>query len=120
MTISEVIKREVDDIFSEVVTHYHYLHQNPELSYSEKNTSEYIARFLDAEGISYRSNIGGYGILAKVKGRAFSSDKVIALCADMDALPIQEENDVPYKSNNTKVMHACGHDAQVASLMGAA
>ena len=120
MTLPELIKRETDNIFSEVVTHYHYLHQHPELSYCEKNTSEYIARFLDAEGISYRSNIGGYGILAKVEGRAFSSDKTIALCADMDALPIQEENDVPYKSINPKVMHACGHDAQVASSMGAA
>lgn len=120
MTLFELIKCEANDIFSEVVTHYHYLHQNPELSYCEKNTNEYIARFLDAEGISYRNNIGGYGILAKVKGRAFSSDKVIALCADMDALPIQEENDVPFKSINKKVMHACGHDAQTASLMGAA
>lgn len=120
MTFAEVINREIDEVFTEVVRHYHYLHQHPELSYCEKNTSEYIARFLDAEGISYRCNIGGYGILAKVRGQAFSSDKVIALCADMDALPIQEENKVTYKSINQKVMHACGHDAQVASLMGAA
>jgi amidohydrolase len=55
-----------------------------------------------------------------VKGEAFHSDRVIALCADMDALPIEEENDVPYRSINKKVMHACGHDAQAASLMGAA
>ncbi len=120
MSLINVIKQEVDEIFSEVVKHYHHLHQHPELSYQEKETSEYIARFLDAEGISYRNNIGGYGVLAKVKGEAFHSDRAIALCADMDALPIDEENNVAYKSINKKVMHACGHDAQVASLMGAA
>lgn len=120
MRLTEMMNSEVNSVFSEVVSHYHYLHQHPELSYCEKNTSEYIACFLDTEGISYRNHIGGYGILAMVKGMAFDSDRVIALCADMDALPIEEENDVPYKSVNKKVMHACGHDAQVASLMGAA
>lgn len=119
MGLTEMMNSEVNGVFSEVVNHYRYLHQHPELSYCEKNTSEYIARFLDAEGISYRNHIGGYGILAMVKGMAFDSDRVIALCADMDALPIEEENNVPYKSVNKKVMHACGHDAQVASLMGA-
>ena len=119
MSLAFVIKQETDELFPEVVKHYHYLHQYPELSYQEKNTSEYITRFLDAEGISYRKNIGGYGVLAKVKGEAFDSDREIALCADMDALPIEEENNVAYKSKNRKVMHACGHDAQVASLMGA-
>lgn len=119
MSFTNMIKRASDEIFPEVVRHYRYLHQHPELSYNEKNTSEYITRFLDAEGISYRKNIGGYGILAIVKGEAFDSDRVIALCADLDALPIEEENDVPYRSINKKVMHACGHDAQAASLMGA-
>ncbi len=119
MTFANVIKREVDKVFSEVVSYYRYLHQHPELSYCEKNTSEYITRFLDTEGVSYRKNIGGYGVLAKVNGLAFDSDRTIALCADMDALPIEEENNVSFKSINKKVMHACGHDAQVASLMGA-
>ena len=119
MSIPDIIRHQVDELFSEVVNHYRYLHQHPELSYNEKNSSEYITRFLDEEGIAYRKNIGGYGILAHVKGNAFESDRVIAFCADMDALPIEEENDVPYKSINKKVMHACGHDAQTASLMGA-
>ena len=119
MSFTQKIKSATDDIYAEVVRHYRYLHQHPELSYNEKNTSEYIARFLDGEGISYQNNIGGYGVLATVKGEAFESDRVIALCADMDALPIEEENDVPYRSINKKVMHACGHDAQTASLMGA-
>ncbi len=120
MSFTSMIKRATDEIFSEVVRHYRYLHQHPELSYFEKSTSEYITRFLDEEGISYHNNIGGYGVLATVRGEAFESDRVIALCADMDALPIEEENDVAYKSINKKVMHACGHDAQAASLMGAA
>ena len=120
MSLIDMIKQEANELFLEVVSHYRYLHQHPELSYQEKNTSEYITRFLDAEGISYCNNIGGYGILAKIKGEAFASDRSIALCADMDALPIEEENNVPYKSINKKTMHACGHDAQVASLMGAA
>ena len=120
MNLTNTIQRATDEIFSDVVRYYRYLHKHPELSYNEKNTSEYITRFLDDEGISYRNNIGGYGVLATVKGEAFQSGRVIALCADMDALPIKEENNVSYKSVNEKVMHACGHDAQAASLMGAA
>lgn len=120
MSLFESIKRETDALFSEVVQHYRYLHQHPELSHQEKNTNEYITRFLNAEGIPYRNNIGGYGVLAYVRGEAFDSDRTIAFCADMDALPIEEENEVSYKSVNRKVMHACGHDAQTASLMGAA
>ncbi len=119
MSFTHKIKSATDDIYDEVVHHYRYLHQHPELSYNEKNTSEYITRFLHDEGISYQDKIGGYGVLATVRGEAFESDRVIALCADMDALPIEEENDVPYRSTNKKVMHACGHDAQAASLMGA-
>ena len=119
MKITDVIKHDVDELFSEIVTHYRYFHTYPELSYNEKKTSEYITRFLDNEGVLYRNNIGGYGVLAQIKGEAFDSDRVIAFCADMDALPIEEENDVSYKSLNKKVMHACGHDAQIASLMGA-
>lgn len=120
MSLFETIKHEADKLFPEVVKHYRYLHQHPELSHQEKNTNAYITRFLDVEGIPYRNNIGGYGILAHVQGESLSSDRVIAFCADMDALPIQEENNVSYKSINKKVMHACGHDAQTASLMGAA
>lgn len=119
MNFSNIIKHKVDELFPEIVRHYRYLHQHPELSNYEKNTSEYITRFLDEKGINYRKDIGGFGILAQVKGEAFDSDRVIAFCADMDALPIDEENDVPYKSIYKKVMHACGHDAQTASLMGA-
>lgn len=108
-----------DQLFPEVVGHYRHLHSHPELSYREQETAAYIATFLQKEGISYRSGIGGYGIVAEVKGEKAMSESCIAFVADMDALPVQEENDVPYRSLNEGVMHACGHDAQAAALMGA-
>ena len=86
MSLVDVIKQESEELLSEVISHYHYLHQHPELSYQEKNTSEYIIRFLDVEGIDYLKNIGGFGVLAMIKGEAFESDKEIALCADMDEI----------------------------------
>ena len=140
-----VIKQQTEAIFPEIVAHYRYLHQYPELSYQEENTAQYIVDFLEKEGISYRKNIGGFGILAWVKGNlkiqklkdsiderllgrveakskttVGERSRTIAFVADMDAIPVQEENDIPYKSLNDGVMHACGHDAQMASLMGAA
>ncbi len=120
MNILQKIKCLAADFFPEIVRHYHYLHQHPELSYQEENTARYIADFLDTEGISYRENIGGYGILAWVKGEKSENGKTVALVADMDALPVHEKNDIPYKSRTEGVMHACGHDSHTASLMGAA
>ena len=137
MTIKQLIQQHSETIYSEIVTHYRYLHQHPELSYQEENTARYIVDFLEKEGVSYRKNIGGYGILAWVKGNskiqklknsiderllggAEAKSKTIAFVADMDAIPVQEENDISYKSLNDGVMHACGHDAQVAALMGVA
>lgn len=120
-----MIRNSVNDIFHEIVHHYRYLHQHPELSYSEVNTAQYICQFLDLEDIPYRNNIGGTGILAWIKGEkdggaVESSEIVVGLVADMDALPVMEENNISYKSVNEGVMHACGHDAQSASLMGVA
>lgn len=120
MTISSTIHQLADDFHHEMVRHYRYLHQHPELSYQEENTSRYVADFLDAEGISYRKSIGGHGILAWVKGEKPDNGKTVAFVADMDALPVHEKNDVSYKSHNEGVMHACGHDSHTASLMGAA
>lgn len=120
MNISQKIQQLDDDFFFEIIHHYRYLHQHPELSYQEKNTARYIEAFLNAEGISYRSDIGGYGILAWVKGEKGDRGNTIAFVADMDALPVQEQNEVEYKSVNDGVMHACGHDAQSAAMMGAA
>ena len=118
--MKDLIKQQTEAIFPEIIAHYRYLHQHPELSYQEENTARYITDFLEKEGIPYRDNIGGKGILAWVKGTKPGKGQTIAFVADMDAIPIQEKTDVPYRSVTPGVMHACGHDAQVASLMGAA
>ena len=122
MDISETIQQFADEFFPEIIGHYRYLHRHPELSYCEKNTARYVTDFLDTEGIAYRKNIGGYGILAWIKGEKKGTlrGKTIALVADMDALPVHEQNEVSYKSRNKGVMHACGHDSHTAALMGAA
>jgi amidohydrolase len=90
---------------------------HPELSFEEKETAEYISSQLDAWGIRYTPNIGGYGIVAEIKG-AYDNGKVTALRADMDALPIKEVNEVDYCSKNEGIMHACGHDVHTSSLLG--
>ena len=120
VNIQNKIEQLITDFYPEIVGYYRYLHQNPELSYKEENTAQYIAEFLDKEGIAYRANIGGYGILAWVKGEKSDNGKTVAFVADMDALPVHEKNDIPYKSKFEGVMHACGHDSHTASLMGAA
>ena len=118
--LAETIQKFSEQVFTEVVEHYHWLHRHPELSYREKLTSEYICHFLEVENIPYRKNIGGYGILAWVEGQKPGKGKTLAFVADMDALPVQEQNEVEYKSENDGVMHACGHDVQSAAMMGVA
>ncbi len=96
-----------------------HIHAHPELSFQEKQTAQYIIQQLEQEGIPYQAGLVGTGIVALIEGRE-PATKIIALRADMDALPIQEENKVPYCSKNTGVMHACGHDVHSACLLGAA
>ncbi len=95
------------------------LHAHPELSYHEKNTADMISAWLTERGISHRKNVGGYGIAGLIEGKN-PGKRVIALRADMDALPVSEENRAEYKSQNPGVMHACGHDVHMACLLGAA
>lgn len=102
-----------------VVDCYRHLHAHPELSFHEVETSDFICRQLTEMDIPFRSGIGGNGILGKIEGRN-PSKKVIALRADMDALPVCENVAIPWKSQNENVMHACGHDAHTACLLGAA
>ena len=92
-------------------------HKYPELSLQEKETSERIQRELKKMNIDYIV-VGDYGVIATIEGN--NKDNVIALRADIDALPVIEKNDVDYKSQNEGVMHACGHDAHIAMLLGAA
>ena len=105
--------------FEYVVGCYRHLHAHPELSYHETETAAFIQKELTGMGISFRSGIGGTGILGRIEGKN-PAGKVIALRADMDALPVREETDIPWKSTNENVMHACGHDAHTACLLGAA
>ena len=96
----------------------HHLHANPELSYKEFKTSKFVQSKLTSFGIAFEV-IATTGIVGIIKGKNPDS-RVIALRADMDALPIQEENEVEYKSKNPGVMHACGHDVHTTILLGAA
>lgn len=116
--IQQKIKGLAKDLASEIVENRRYLHRHPELSFHEHNTQQYVAAQLRQMGIDPKP-IANTGLVATVEGRN-PSQKVVGLRADMDALPIVEANDVPYKSQYEGVMHACGHDAHTASLLGVA
>lgn len=102
----------------ELITIRRHLHAHPELSYEEVQTSAFIQQQLQQLGIPYQV-LAQTGVVALIEGNN-PSRRIIALRADMDALPIQEENEVPYKSTNPGVMHACGHDVHTTCLLGAA
>ena len=105
--------------FDYVVDCYHHLHSHPELSFEEHETSRFIQKELRKMGIPFRAGIAGTGSLGKIEGLN-PHKKIIALRADMDALPVCELVDIPWKSQNENVMHACGHDANTATLLGVA
>lgn len=113
------IKTLANQYFNEVVSIRRYLHQHPELSFEEFNTSKYVCSILDKYNISYKKDIVKTGIVAIIEGKN-PSKKTILLRADLDALPIEEKNNVEYKSQNIGVMHACGHDVHTASVLGTA
>ncbi len=102
-----------------VIEIYRYLHTYPELSFHEFNTAAFIRKKLVELDIPFRSGIGGNGILAKLEGKN-PTKKIIALRADIDALPVTEQNELQWKSVYNGIMHACGHDAHTACLLGAA
>ena len=110
--------QEVEVAYDQMVTWRRHLHENPELPFEEENTARMVGDILAGYGISVRRNVGGHGVVGTLKGA--NPGPTIGLRADMDALPIQEENDVPYKSQVPNVMHACGHDAHTATVLGVA
>ena len=112
------IKQLAESIFDEVVSIRRHLHKYPELSFKEHKTSAYIKSVLSSWNIPFTEVIADTGIVVLLKGNNPNS-KTIALRADFDALPIIEDNEVDYCSVNNGVMHACGHDAHTASLLGA-
>ncbi len=118
MEIISSIKTKAKELSSELIEIRRHLHRNPELSMEEEMTASFIASQLGKHGIPFKAGIAGHGIVAHIKGRNPESF-TIALRADMDALPIAEENITEYKSCKPGVMHACGHDVHMACLLGA-
>ncbi|MFD0829167.1 M20 family metallopeptidase [Neobacillus sp. M.A.Huq-85] len=105
----------LEGYYDDMVSVRRYLHQHPELSFKEYQTAKFIQDFYEKLGIEVKGNVGGNGVVAKVYGK--KPGKTVALRADFDALPIQDEKDVPYKSTVPGVMHACGHDGHTATLL---
>ncbi len=114
------ISRNIKNIVNDVISWRRELHANPELGYEEIWTSDFISKKLKSFDIEVHRGLGGTGVVGVLKGNGVGSNRAIGLRADMDALPIQEENQFDYKSKNEGKMHACGHDGHVAMLLGAA
>jgi hippurate hydrolase len=108
------------DFIARLVAFRRDLHRHPELSFQEERTAQQIEKGLDRLGISYRSGIGGTGIIAEIPAAGGAPGPRVALRADMDALPLQEETGLEFASLNDGVMHACGHDGHTAMVLGAA
>ena len=119
MSLLEKIRSLSESYSQEVIAIRRHLHAHPELSYKEFDTAKYVAAQLRSYGIEPTEGIATTGIVALVKGKN-PDKKTIALRADMDALPIEEANNVSYKSTRPGVMHACGHDVHTSSLLGTA
>ncbi|MBM7552005.1 M20 metallopeptidase family protein [Thalassobacillus pellis] len=115
--VINTISGHVQEIKNEIIETRRKLHQNPELSGEEYETSALVQQKLEEYGIPYQTGFAGTGVLGIIKGS--SPGKTVALRADMDALPIQEMNDLPFTSQKEGIMHACGHDAHTAMLLGA-
>lgn len=114
----DIIKHTAKKYIAETIEIRRFLHKNPELSFKEYQTSNFIQSILSKNKIPFTNGHVKTGVIAKIEGNN-PGDKEILLRADMDALPIHEENQEDYCSNNKGVMHACGHDVHSASLLGA-
>lgn len=112
------INEKLIEEYKDVVSWRRYMHQHPELSFKEEKTAQYIKEKLLSFGVEVKTNIGGHGLVGILEGK--EPGKSIALRADFDGLPIQDEKEVAYKSRNPGVMHACGHDGHTSALLGTA
>lgn len=111
----DTVFTQLDETYDEMVTLRRELHKNPELSFHEVQTPKKIADYHESLGLQVRTEVGGRGVVAILKGG--KPGKTVALRADFDALPIQEENELSYKSQTDGVMHACGHDGHTATML---
>lgn len=119
--VLEKIKFKIDTIFEKIKGFREHLHENPELSFKEYNTMAFVAEQLEQIGIPFEKNIAGTGIVGLIRANHhLENTSCIGLRADLDALPIKEENEVTYKSKIEGVMHACGHDVHTSILLGVA
>ena len=112
------IKPEIKVLSDKIISIRRDIHQYPELAFNEHRTAKLVAERLESLGMDVQTGVGKTGVVGTLKGKG--KGKTIALRADMDALPMQETGDLPYKSQNDGVMHACGHDGHTAMLLGAA
>lgn len=114
----ELVNMYSEKVLPQVINWRRDIHAHPELSQHEQRTSELAANVLEGLGLEVTRNVGGFGVVGLLKGK--NPGKTIALRADMDALPLNEETGLPYASQVKDVMHACGHDTHTAMLMGTA
>ncbi len=119
MELHERIKGLSHQFLEEIISVRRHLHSHPELSFEEFNTAQYIRNYLQKLPVDEIEEIATTGTVVIIKGKN-PEKKTVALRADIDAIPIVELNDVPYKSQNKGVMHACGHDVHTSSLLGVA
>ena len=113
-----MIKKIVDDVMPQMISDRRHLHKHPELSFEEYQTTEFLCRELEAAGIEDIRRPVKTGVVAVIHG--VYPGKTVAIRADIDALPIQEKNELEFCSVNDGVMHACGHDGHAAMLLAAA
>jgi amidohydrolase len=118
MSIKQRIRELTDQYHQDTIELRRKIHANPELAFEEVETSKLVVETLKSYGVKPTENVAKTGVVALIEGRD-PGTRTIALRADMDALPIQEENAVPYRSQNAGKMHACGHDVHTSSLLGA-
>ncbi|HKL19232.1 MAG TPA: amidohydrolase, partial [Halalkalibaculum sp.] len=124
--LHDTINQKAETVFDQVVEWRRHFHENPELSNREEETAAYIADYMRSLGLEVKTGIAHTGVVAILEGG--KPGPVVGLRADIDALPVKERTDVPFKSTKTTtylgqevgVMHACGHDTHIAMLMGAA
>ncbi|HNB80572.1 MAG TPA: M20/M25/M40 family metallo-hydrolase, partial [Chitinophagaceae bacterium] len=117
MSASNYFEEKVAAYLPEFISIREHIHAHPELSFNEFQTAAFISEKLRSWGIEHETGVAGTGIVALIRGRDPESS-ILALRGDMDALPIQEENEVPYRSTHPGVMHACGHDVHTTCLLG--